>query len=332
MQEIRIDQKDAGQRLDKFLHRYLREATNGFIYKMLRKKNIKLNNARAEGRELLSEGDTVTLWLSDETIDKFRGEIRREQSTWLSAPSLMPEEILYEDEDFLILDKPVGELSQKAKPEDISINERMLRYLADTGAWDPAGTFTPGVCNRLDRNTGGIVLAGKTLSGTRLLTELIRERQIRKFYLTVVESDFSDIFSKKALQDSVHYDKIKNGAWITLHAWLVKDEKTNRVTIYDEPGEGRAEIHTAYHIRGTETDERTGQVRTRLEVELITGKTHQIRAHLASIGHPLAGDRKYGSHSPGPYELTAYRVIFPEDERLVPALRGKMIEKKQDWH
>ncbi|MEE3467580.1 MAG: RluA family pseudouridine synthase, partial [Eubacterium sp.] len=274
--------------------------------------------------------------------------------TWAGISPLRAEEILYEDADILILVKPAGELSQKAKPEDISINERMLRYLRDAGAWDPSGTFTPSICNRLDRNTSGIILAGKSLPGTQLLSELIRERKIRKFYLTVVESDDYEEFFIKALRDDSKYDTIEIGDWIRIHGYLDKDEKTNKVTIYDEPGEGRAEIHTAYRIieprmqqstdgadrqtaagirtrtAGAAPTQRVADAHTRLEVELITGKTHQIRAHLASIGHPLVGDKKYGSHEKGPYELTAYRVIFPEDERLAPELRGKEIKLEVD--
>ena len=341
MRELWIEKNDAGQRLDKYLHKYLREATNGFLYKMLRKKNIKLNGTRAEGREILQEGDVVTLWLAEETIEKFRGtgsvlrdtgkaDPERNGARQESIPSLSPDEILYEDEDVLILTKPAGELSQKARPEDVSINERMLAYLRDSGAWDPDGTFTPGICNRLDRNTSGILLAGKTLPGTQLLSELIRERKIQKYYLTVVESDFYEKFFNKGLRESNSCDTMVNGDWIRFHAYLSKDEKTNRVTIYDEPGEGRAEIFTACRVIRVDRAE-TG-TQTELEIELITGKTHQIRAQLAGIGHPLVGDKKYGSVRRGPYKLQAYRVVFPEDDRLSPGLRGKEImqEGKSD--
>ena len=379
MRELRIERNDAGQRLDKYLHRYLREATNGFLYKMLRKKNIKLNGARAEGRELLSEGDIVTLYLSDETVEKFRGISGSDTSVYGTAATaqtpgtagshddgsgavspLRPDEILYEDEDILIFVKPAGELSQKARPEDISINERMLAYLrmSEGGATPEneapatvpktpadAVTTSAGICNRLDRNTAGILLGGKTLPGTRLLSELIRERKIRKYYITSVEcSDATagPVFREKgANQDLQREDscgRIKDGVltagskgpdglseeWQVLHGYLVKDEKTNRVTIYDEPGKGRSEIRTAYRLLGTKQGP-GGRYLATLEVELITGKTHQIRAHLASIGHPLAGDGKYGSRIPGPYELTAYKVVFPKDERLSEALQGKTI-------
>ncbi len=303
MKEIRIESGDAGQRLDKYLRRYFKEANDGFIYKMLRKKRIKLNGARAEGREILEKEDIIAMYLSDDTIAKFRGIAVEHHEQ-----PLKPEEIVYEDDDILIINKPVGELSQKAKPEDSSINERMLAYLRETGAWKPGDTCTPGICNRLDRNTSGMILAGKTLHGLRLLSELIHDRRIRKFYIAVVEGRFQGN---------------EDETWTHIDGYLSKDERTNRVTIYDEPGEGRDRIQTEYRVLGLEN--RNGETFSRLEIELITGKTHQIRAHLAHIGHPLAGDRKYGSRLPAPYELQAYRVDFPVDERLNNRLSGKSI-------
>ena len=329
MRELHIGSNDAGQRFDKYLHKYLKEATNGFIYKMLRKKNIKLNGAKADGHEILAQGDTVTLWLAEDTIEKFRGKTR---VSWDDIPVLKPEEIVYEDDDILVMDKPAGELSQKASPGDISINERMLSYLKITGSWDPSGTFTPGICNRLDRNTEGLVLAGKTLAGTQVLSELIKNRGIRKFYHTIVEHDISKSFSKKDpcldLQAEDTCGIMKNGVfnddgWCLIHAYSVKDEKSNRVTVFDKPCDGCEEMHTAYKVIDVFDDSETGEKRSKLEVELITGKTHQIRAHLASIGFPLLGDKKYGGHGDRQYYLRAYKVIFPEDGRSVLFHRTK---------
>lgn len=319
MREIHIEHSDEGQRLDKFLHRYMKEATNGFIYKMLRKKNIKLNRMKASGGELLKEGDVITLFLSDETISKFGGdqEWSADRGIDTGIRPLQPDEIVYEDEDILIIDKPAGELSQRAKLEDVSINERMLKYLLDKGAWNLGDLFTPGICNRLDRNTSGLILAGKTLHGSKLLSELIRERRIRKFYIALVEGRLDS----KELGSADQTVREGDDGWIYIDGYLSKDEEKNKVTIYSEDGENRSRILTGYRVM----DKRYpgDEELTYLEVELITGKTHQIRAHLASVAHPLAGDKKYGSHMNRPYMLRAYRVIFPDDERLADALRGR---------
>ena len=288
---------------------------------------------------MLEPGDVITMYLADETIAKFRGDVDRTgvagESMGQSIKPLKPEEIVYEDRDILIINKPIGELSQKARPDDISINERMLEYLRETGAWKQGDSYTPGICNRLDRNTSGLVLAGKTLHGLRLLSELIRDRKIRKFYTAVVEGEFSETSIGNLSETKSNIENVPpaessytNGGdscsgWVHIDGYLSKDERTNRVTIYNEPGEGRSRIRTAYRVTGVES--RNGVTFSRLDIELITGKTHQIRAHLSSIGHALAGDRKYGSRFPAPYELQAYRVDFPTDERLNNTLSGKSI-------
>ena len=278
MQSHEIKKQEAGQRLDKFLHKFMPEATTSFFYKMLRKKNITLNGKKAEGKEMLSEGDMISFFFSDETFTKFRGVNALHTSTAEYEKAfriLKGIQIIYEDQDVLILNKPAGILSQKAKPEDLSLNEWLIGYLLckKTISSEELTTFKPSVCNRLDRNTSGLVLCGKSLKGSQELTKMIREREVRKFYHTIVVG------------------KMNQNAQID--GYLYKDEKTNKVTVYpfhtpDMP-KGAQEIKTAY------TPIKSWGDYTLLEVELITGKTHQIRAHLASIGHPIVGDPKYGN-------------------------------------
>ncbi len=296
MKELIIQNNDSGQRLDKYLQKYMGEAPRGFLYKMLRKKNIKLNGSRAEGREILSTGDRVSLYLSEETIEKFRKEtsqVRYPQGQL---------DILYEDENVVLLDKPAGMLSQKARREDVSLVEYLLGYLQSRGEWQPGGTFTPGICNRLDRNTSGIVVAGKSLAGLQKMSELLRERRVDKYYLAVVEG----VMKEPEM----------------IHGFLRKDEKTNQATIYDEAGEGRSYIETGYEPLAD-----NGSY-TLLRVKLITGKTHQIRSHLGSIGHPLLGDVKYGGGKyrglPG-YLLHSSEIQFPELPEPFRQLSGRCV-------
>lgn len=306
MQEIKITQKDAGQRLDKFLKKYFKAAETGFLYKMLRKKNIVLNGSKAEGREILKSGDAIRVFFSEDTWNKMRG-LEKEQEVPEAAFALYRKayrelkgiRVLYETEDIIFLNKPAGILSQQDQPGSISLNEWITGYLFAGGQTPELSHYHPSVCNRLDRNTSGIVIGAKTYAGSRLMTELIREHRLRKFYVAVVEGSID----RPARLDG----------------FLHKDSATNKVRIYRDSGNESEKIVTNYRPLG----QKDGY--TLLEVELVTGKTHQIRAHLASIGHPLAGDLKYGGH---PYQffgekakktqlLHAYKLVFPklEDDR-----------------
>lgn len=286
MKEIRIGEEQAGQRMDKFLRRYLPGAGSGFLYKMLRKKNIVLNGGKASGNELLCAGDTVRIYFSDETFEHFRAEVPAPPAA--ERLRLDPAWILFEDDHLIAVNKPAGLLSQKSRPEDVSLVEYLRGYLTDSGN----GLFTAGVANRLDRNTSGIVLAGKDNASARELSRAIRSRSIRKFYLAACAGEIS------------RPERISG--------YLVKDRNTNTVRILPDDGssDGRPErsvirtekeagpgsdapsrIETAYRplaVIGYP------ECVTLLEVELITGRTHQIRAHLASAGHPLIGDPRYG--------------------------------------
>lgn len=336
MQSVTIGPNQAGQRLDKFLHKYLPNAGTAFLYKMLRKKNITLNGKKAEGKEMLAIDDTVAFFFSDETFAKFTGkEIASEASSKNTAAasfaksarngSLIEEckraydklsgiKVIYEDENILVLNKPAGILTQKAKPDDLSLNEWMIGYLLKHNPQTSRDldTFKPSVCNRLDRNTSGIVLCGKSLPGSQYLSRCIKDRTIQKFYRTICEG------------------KLSEGR--TIEGYLVKNTSKNTVTVSKQKTNDKEAdyIRTAYNPLCS-----NGQY-TLLEVELITGKTHQIRAHLSSIGHPLIGDFKYGQEESNrsfkkKYKLEhhllhAYRIVFPaEDSEVGAVLSNKEI-------
>lgn len=311
---LQITKSDAGQRLDKYLKRHLREAQNSFIYKMLRKKNIVLNGKKATGSELLCENDEVKLFLSDETYEKFRagGDFAKADDTINAYQSayhrLKGIEIVFENEHVLILNKPAGILSQKAKAEDISANEWLIGYLLETKATSPEAlsTFKPSVCNRLDRNTSGLLVCGKTLIGSRCMSSIIKDKSLQKYYYTLVAGN-------------VKLDTRVCG-------WLYKDEKSNKVTVYkkasdilDSLKKGVEYIDTSFRTMKTIHTHNTDI--TLLEVQLFTGKTHQIRAQLSAMGYPIIGDRKYGSskinnlfYDTGVRNqvLHAYKLIFPK--------------------
>lgn len=305
MKELTIRENESGQRLDKFLAKYMNSAPKSFLYKMLRKKNITLNGKKAEGKEILGTGDCVKLFLSDDTIERFS------DSSFFSDSNIMPRkklDIIYEDGHTLFINKPVGMLSQKAKPDDVSLVEYLTSYLLDTSQITPAElrTFHPAVCNRLDRNTSGLIAAGKSLAGLQKLGAMFRDRSIRKYYLCLVKGTVAREGRIKGL--------------------LTKDSRTNRVTVGGS-NPGGSLIETEYRPI------RSGGGTTLLEVHLITGKTHQIRAHLAAEGHPLAGDYKYGdrkmneefrrSYGLRSQMLHSYRLCFPHCRDELAALSEK---------
>ena len=359
MREINVSTNEAGQRLDKLLRKYLKNANTSFIYKMLRKKNIVLNDKKAEGKEILNLGDSVKMYFSEETFATMTGRMgqysesadpnrtaaanasaqracpasdqtssagksnaqvyrnessagKRAQMRRGASSGSAPERgdqrafdmnefrkhIVYEDENLLVLNKPSGWLSQSDSSGLPSVNELCLRYLMATGALTEAQlqTFKPGIANRLDRNTSGLILFGKTLPALQALAGLLRDRTMEKYYLAIVCGDID------------HAQRIDG--------YLAKDEGTNRVEIRPQPFPDAVEIHTGY-----EPLKRSASY-TVLKVHLITGKTHQIRAHLRAIGHPIIGDPKYGRKDANAYYRThggvksqllhAWELHFPE--------------------
>ncbi|MDO4489779.1 MAG: RluA family pseudouridine synthase [Lachnospiraceae bacterium] len=310
MKEIRITEKEAGQRLDKFLVRYLPEAGKSFLYKMMRKKNIVLNGKKCTGSELLQREDSVKLFFAEDTLQKFMGGAAAKEKK--SYPSLDQSLIVYEDEQILAINKPVGMLSQKAEESDISLVEYVTGYLFSSGALDEEGyrTFHPGVCNRLDRNTSGMVLAGKNNASARALYAMFQQRSMEKYYLALVQGEMRE--SRR------------------IKGYLRKDKATNTVTVSQQEMPDAAFIETAYEPLAC------NQGYTLLRVELITGRTHQIRSHLSYIGHPILGDAKYGNRRVNEafrreyglkYQfLHAWEVVFPELKAPLEGLSGKTIQ------
>ena len=377
MYQTKITDKDSGQRFDKYLHRILPKAASGFIYKMLRKKNITLNDKKADGSERIVEGDSVTIYFSDETLAKFMGrrlsgDSRQQSSEGIKSidskhkagkkehiqdfetenvkdymaayDTLKGIRIIYENNHILLVDKPAGILSQKAERTDISLTEWLIGYLLESGAVteEELAVYKPSVCNRLDRNTSGIVLCAKSLKGAQLLSGLLKNRTLHKYYRLYVKGIVED-------------EELIEG-------YLIKDEELNKVTI--EPLNTIESVKTnnlvdsanlqgmtppkahkdSKQMKSLEDIKRsyikTGyrpiqaeQDKTLLEVELFTGKTHQIRAHLASIGHPLLGDPKYGDaawneeyrkkHHVRSQLLHAYKVVFPQLDAPFEDISGR---------
>ena len=302
MREWKIGKNDAGQRLDKFLTKALPSLPTSLLYKSLRTKKIKRNRKRAEGNEILEEGDTLQLFLKEEFFpDAEEGEDLSRVRTDL--------QVVYEDGNILILDKRPGVTVHE--DDEGNTNTLLLHlqaYLFQKGEYDPRReqSFAPALCNRIDRNTGGMVIAAKNAEALREMNEKIRLRRIEKYYLCAVHGAPSP-------------------AEATLTAFLVKNEKTKEVKIYDRPIPNGKTVKTRY---------RTLKVKdglALLEVELLTGRTHQIRAHLAHVGHPLLGDGKYGHNKEDrergyKYQaLYSQRLVFPPDpaSSLLSYLDGK---------
>ncbi|MBO4819806.1 MAG: RluA family pseudouridine synthase [Firmicutes bacterium] len=270
MREIVIESNDAGQRVDRFLKKYLRNAPLSVIYKVLR-KDLKVNGKRAKEDQILSEGDVLNLYASDLDIENW---IKRKEQGNARAKKQFT--VLYEDSDLIIVNKPFGLLVHGDKNEKKDTLANQVRdYLIETGAYDPRAekTFVPSPVHRLDRNTTGIVVFGKNAESLRKLASMFREEKsesVRKYYYTFVHGK---------LNSPMH-----------LKGKLLKDEQKNLAKVLPEGDERGKYIETIVRPLAVSGNGKYSLV----EIELVTGRSHQIRAHLASVGHPLVGDTKYG--------------------------------------
>ena len=305
MKEFTITKAEEGQTLFKYLCKLLPQAPASLFHKSFRKKNITWNDEKCTGKEILREKDNIKIWFSDETFHTFSEKKNADPSQKKSAFSFS-RRIIYEDEHILIVDKPAGILTQSDNSNESSLNDALLDYCH----YNNHSTAKPSVCNRLDRNTSGIVLCGKTVKGLQMLNEIIKNRTLRKDYRCIV-------LGKTKEQD-------------TLKGFLIKNKAANRVTIITEQKDNAVPIETRY--KRFSIIEKAGTICSLLEVRLITGRPHQIRAHLASMGHPILGDRKYGNKKSLeisktlniPHQLlSACSVTFPEMEGTFGYLSGE---------
>jgi len=323
MRELIVKELEAGQRLDKFLRKYLKEAPNSFLYKMMRKKNIVLNGKKVTGNEQIKEGDSIKLFLSEDTIEKFMEQSTMNDFTDLyrkAYAELKGIQVVSEFEDVLFINKPAGILSQQAEANDLSANEWLIGYLLSQKAIseEDLKTFKPSVCNRLDRNTSGLLVCSKTLLGSQEMARILKDRSLQKFYRCLV-----------------HGKCELNGVY---EAFLYKDEKLNKVSVYldaeDCKGAFRDKLKPIK--TGMKPVEYYNDINcTELEIELFTGKTHQIRAQMEKLGFPLVGDIKYAGDKntvkTDGQLLHAYRLVFPKmNGKLSYLSEREIICKKPD--
>lgn len=310
MKSFTVNNNDAGQRLDKFISKAVPLLPKALMYKYIRLKRIKVNGKRSDISSRLNAGDVVSMYINDEFFEK-----QPEKYDFLKAPAKL--NIIYEDENIILCDKKAGLLSHPDDHEYVdTLIGRIKRYLYEKGEYIPDGesSFVPSLVNRIDRNTGGLVIAAKNAESLRILNQKVKNRELHKFYLCIIHGEL----------------KNKSGM---LEGYLTKNEDKNRVSVSSKYRQDAKEIKTKYSVIDS-----SGEL-SLVEVELLTGRTHQIRAHFASIGHPLLGDGKYGNNAQNKkygYKkqfLYSYKLIFDftTDAGLLEYLNHREFEVPDVW-
>lgn len=311
MRELVVKKNDANQRLDKFLLKKFKTMPKKMAYMYIRKKCVKVNGKKATPEVMLKENDILTFYIKDEFFDN----IQEENYEFLKAPKTL--KIIYEDENIILLDKKPGVIVHQDKSYHFDcLLLRLQHYLYDNGEYNPKeeNCFAPALVNRIDRNTGGIVIGAKNAESLRILNQKMKDRELHKFYLCL-------LINKPKKDNAILSD------------YLIKNEKTNKVTVLRNEKQGAKKILTKYSVLETNNN------LTLCEVELLTGRTHQIRAHMSSIGCPILGDNKYGNkklnqkYSLSKQCLYSYKLAFDftTDSGILSYLDKKDFSTNDIW-
>ncbi len=309
MKEFIINSNDANQRLDKFIQKSVPRLPQSMMYKAIRNKRIKINSKRAEISTRLQTGDIVQMYINDEFFDT------SVETEFMAAPAIL--DIVYEDENIILIDKKNGLVVHEDNENTVdTLINRLKHYLYEKGEYNPEkeNSFAPSLCNRLDRNTGGIVIAAKNAESLRILNQKIKDRELEKYYLCITVG----VPPKK--KD-------------TITAYLEKNSDDNTVKVTDKKTDKNKTIITTYKVL------KIKEKLALLEIKLDTGRTHQIRAHMAHIGCPLLGDGKYGINKVNKeykiktQALYSYKLkfTFETDSGCLEYLNGKEFEVKDVW-